>query len=59
VLYQDVGEQILYHEFKDRRKAELSTNEKHFFNSIVMLTEFQELGQIKVPTRPHKEPIAF
>jgi len=33
---QDVGEQILYHEFKDRRKAELSTNEKHFFNSIVM-----------------------
>ncbi|MCX6253054.1 MAG: site-specific integrase [Bacteroidia bacterium] len=55
----DVGEQILHHEFKDRRKAELSTNEKHFFNSIVMLTEFQELGQIKVPTCQHKEPITF
>lgn len=56
---QDVGKQILFHKFKDRRKAELSTNEKLFFNSIKMLTDFQETGQIKVPPLPRKERIIF
>ena len=56
---QDVGKLILLHKFKDRNIKELSINEKCFFNSIGMLTEFQETGKINVPPRPHKEPIVF
>lgn len=56
---QDVGRQILHHEFNNRRKKELSVNERLHFNSIVMLSEFQEIGKINVPPRPHKEPIVF
>jgi len=56
---QDVGKLILLHKFKDRNIKELSINEKCFFNSIGMLTEFQEIGKINVPPRPHKEPIVF
>jgi len=55
----DVGKQILYHEFKDRCVQELSNNERCFFKSIIMLSEFQETGQIKVPPRPRKKPIVF
>jgi len=54
-----VGTQVLFYKFKDRRKAELSTNEKLFFNSIKMLTDFQETGQIKIPSLPRKERIVF
>jgi site-specific recombinase XerD len=56
---REVGKQVLFYKFKDRRKAELSTNEKLFFNSIKMLTDFQETGQIKVPSLPRKERIVF
>lgn len=56
---QDVGRQIIYHELNNRRKKELSVNERLQFNSIVMLSEFQEFGQTKVPAHPHKEPIVF
>lgn len=56
---QVIGDQVLYHEFKDRGIAELSVNEKHFYNSIKMLSEFQETGKINVPARPHKKPFVF
>ena len=56
---RDVGKQILHHQFKDRGISELSTNEKHYYNSIMMLSEFQETGQIKLPPRPGKEPVVF
>lgn len=55
----DVGRQILHHEFKDRSVQELSNNERCFFNSIIMLSDFQETGQIKLPSRPRKKPIIF
>jgi site-specific recombinase XerD len=56
---REVGKQVLFYKFKDRRKAELSTNEKLFFNSVKMLMDFQETGQIKVPSLPRKERILF
>jgi site-specific recombinase XerD len=56
---QDVGKQILHHKFKNRSIKEFSINEKCFYNSIFMLTEFQETGKINIPARPHKEPIVF
>ncbi len=56
---QDVGKQILFHRFNNRKTGELSTNEKLYFNSIKMLTDFQETGQIKVPSLPTKEWISF
>lgn len=55
----DVGKQVLLHKFKERRIGELSTNEKLFFNSIKMLTDFQETGQINVPSLPKKEWNSF
>lgn len=55
----DVGKLILWHKFGPRSKKELSTNEKLFFNSIKMLTDFQEKGNINVPSRPVKERIVF
>ena len=56
---QNVGKQILLHKFKGRSVKELSHTERIFFNSIKMLTDFQETGQIKVPTLPRKERIIF
>lgn len=56
---QDVGKQFLLHELKDRSIAELSANGRHLHRSIQMLTEFHEMGQIKIPPRPHKDPIVF
>jgi len=56
---QDIGKRILFQEFKDRSISELSINEKRFHNSIMMLTDFQEIGKINLPPRPHKEPIVF
>ncbi|HCY42416.1 MAG TPA: integrase [Prolixibacteraceae bacterium] len=55
----DVGELILRHKFGTRSKKELSTNEKLFFNSIKMLTDFQETRCINVPRQPVKELIIF
>lgn len=55
----DVGKQILHHEFKDCSVQELSKNERCFFNSIIMLSEFQETGQIKIPPHLRKKPIIF
>jgi site-specific recombinase XerD len=56
---QEVGKQILHLEFKDRSILELHTHEKHYFNSITMLSEFKETGQIRIPARPRKNPIVF
>ncbi len=56
---KNAGEQALYHAFKDRSVAELSESEKQFYNSIMMLSEFQETGQIKIRVRPYKKPIVF
>lgn len=55
----DVGKLILRHKFGNRSKKELSTNEKLFFNSIKMLTDFQETGCVRVPPCPVKERIVF
>lgn len=51
----EVGKLILLEKFKNRTVKELSANEKHFFNSIQMLTDFQEKGCINVPAQPVKE----
>ena len=56
---QDVEKQIIYHEFRDRTKRELSDNDKYFCNGAKMLTEFQATGKIKVRDRPHKNPRVF
>ncbi len=56
---QDVGKQFILFELKDRSIAELSANGRLLHKSIKMLTEFQEMGQIKIPPLPHKEPIVF
>jgi site-specific recombinase XerD len=55
----EVGKLILLDKFKNRTVKELSVNEKHFFNSIKMLTDFQEKGCINVPAQPVKEWIIF
>lgn len=56
---QDVGKQFILFELKNRSIAELSANGRHLHKSIKMLTEFQEMGQIKIPPLPHKDPIVF
>lgn len=55
----DVGKQILLQKFRGCNVAELSTNKKLFFNSIKMLSDFQDTGHIQVPPLPRKEPIVF
>ncbi len=56
---RDVGKQILLYKLGNRRIAEFSSVEKVFFNSIKMLTDFQETGRINVPPLPRKERIVF
>lgn len=55
----EVEKLILLEKFKNRTIKELSVNEKHFFNSIKMLTDFQKKGCINVPSQPVKERILF
>ena len=55
----DVGKQILLQKFRGCNVAELSTNEKLFFNSIKMLSDFEDTGHIQVPPLSRKEPIVF
>jgi site-specific recombinase XerD len=59
VYNQDVGKQFLLYELKDLSIPELSANGRLLHRSIKMLTEFQEIGQIKFPTLPQKDPIVF
>ena len=56
---QDIEKQIIYHEFRDRTKRELSDNDKYFCNGAKMLTEFQATGKIKVRDRTHKNLRVF
>jgi site-specific recombinase XerD len=55
----DVGRKIIHHKFKDRSVQELSKNERCFFKSIIMLSDFQETGHIKILHFPNKKPIIF
>lgn len=59
VYNQDVGKQFLLYELKYLSISELSANGRLLHRSIKMLTEFQEIGQIKIPPLPHKDPIVF
>lgn len=56
---QEVGNQIIYHEFEDRSIAEFAVGEKHYYNGIKMLSEFVETGKIKAAPRLYKEPFVF
>ncbi|MGM0392774.1 MAG: tyrosine-type recombinase/integrase [Bacteroidota bacterium] len=55
----EVEKLILLDKFKNRSVKELSHSERIFFNSIKMLTDFQETGCINVPPRPVKERMVF
>jgi site-specific recombinase XerD len=56
---QEVERQILYHEFRDRDKRELSDDEQYFYNALKKLTEFMKTGRIEVRNRPCKKPPVF
>jgi site-specific recombinase XerD len=55
---KDVERQILYHEFRDRTKRELSDDEQYLYIGAKKLTEFQKTGKIEVRDRP-KHPRVF
>ena len=55
----DVGKQVIDHKFNDRSVEELLPYERWFIKSILMLSEFQETGHIKIPPRHRKKPIIF
>jgi integrase/recombinase XerD len=55
----DVGKQFIKHKFNDRSAEELSQYHRWSIKSILMLSEFQETGHIKIPPRPRKKPIIF
>jgi len=55
----DVGKKIHNHVFKDRCIQGLSYKERCFFKSIIMLSDFQETGHIKILHFPNKTPINF
>jgi site-specific recombinase XerD len=55
----EVGKLILLDKFENRSVKELSHSERIFFNSIKMLTDFQEKGCINVPSQPVKEWTIF
>ena len=56
---QDVEKQILYNKFKDRNMRELSRQEKEFYNSVKMLSEFQITGKIRVYPRMDRKSFIF
>lgn len=60
VIYDHhVEKMILHHKFGDRSLHELSHSEKHFYNGVRMLAEFQKTGKINLPVLPRKNPLIF
>jgi len=55
----DVGKKMHNHVFRDRCIQDLSYKERCFFKSIIMLSDFQETGHIKILHFPNKKPIIF
>ncbi len=55
----EVGKQILLQKFRGVSYTELSTNDKLFFKSIKMLSDFYETGHINILPLPRKEPVTF
>ena len=56
---QRVEKQILHHQFGKRSVRELFSHEKHFYNGVRMLTDFQQTGKINLPARPRKALLVF
>src|SRR6266540_1805975 len=56
---RNVEAEILRRKFKDRQVRELNTREKHFYNAVKMLTQFQLTGIIDLPARICKDKIVF
>lgn len=56
---QAVEKQILHHYFKGKGIQEISIREKTFYNSIRMLTEFEQTGKITVTRRIDRKNFVF
>ena len=56
---KDTEKKLLQHEFNNREVSELSDKERQLYNGIMILSEFQETGKIKLPFRKSKYPLVF